>query len=373
MDSKRRPNSSPSSTPTLCPTPSTLRRLVPAFADPRVGCVQARWGHLNAGFSALTQAQAYGLDLHFGVEHRARVALGGFFNFNGTAGLWRRACIEDAGGWSARTLAEDLDLSLRAQLRGWRFVYAPGVVVPAELPAEVAAWRTQQARWARGGAGTARLLLGPLWRSEASLRAKVLATVHLLSPLAHVATLGLALLHAPATYAAPVPTGLALAGMLGAAGYGLAAIVARRGTGLRGRLPMPLFLAGMVGLAPGLATATLAGLVRRGGAFARTAKFDATGTSAGAAAAGSRYRTRRLRPTDVAEAALAAYALAGLIALGSAHRWDALPFQALIVTGTFLVAATGLTQRHAWAPAWRRTLPFLRIRRPVAWNASKMP
>ncbi|HYE57280.1 MAG TPA: glycosyltransferase [Rhodothermales bacterium] len=353
------------------PRPDVLRRLVLPFANPSIGCVQARWGHLNAAYSPVTQAQAFGLDLHFAVEHRARVALGGFFNFNGTAGLWRRACIEDAGGWSARTLAEDLDLSLRAQLRGWRFTYDAETVVPAELPAEIAAWRTQQARWARGGIGTARLLLGPLWRSHVALRTKLLTTVHLLSPLAHPATLGLALLHAPVTLDAPIPALPALVGALGFAGYALAAVVTRRGAGARGLWPGPLFLAGMVGLSPGLAAATVAGALGRPAPFARTAKFDAAGTDPGAAAR-SRYRTRRPGVAGWAEVLLALYALGGLAALLRAERWDALPFQGLVVAGTLLVAVTGLTQRHAWGSFRRRTLSVPRIRRP-AWNASKMP
>jgi cellulose synthase/poly-beta-1,6-N-acetylglucosamine synthase-like glycosyltransferase len=353
------------------PGPDVLRRLVPAFADPAVGCVQARWGHLNADYSPATRAQAFGLDLHFAVEHTAREALGGFFNFNGTAGLWRRACIEDAGGWSARTLAEDLDLSLRAQLRGWRFVYAPGTVVPAELPAEVAAWRTQQARWARGGIGTARLLLGPLRQARRPLRTKVLAAVHLLSPLAHPATLGLALLHAPVALAGPLPLLPALIGTLGFMGYVLAAVVTRRGTGLWGLLPVPLFLAGMVGLSPGLAAATVAGALGRPAAFTRTAKFDAAGRDPGAARR-SRYRTRRPGPAGAFEALLAAYALGGLLLLLHAERWDALPFQGLIVAGTLLVTVTGLAQQHAWGSFRRRTLSVPRTRR-LAWNASKMP
>ncbi len=141
------------------PRPDFLKKVVTDFDDPAVGMVQARWGHLNENHSLLTRAQALQLDAHFTVEHGVRAARGYFFNFNGTAGVWRRRAIEDAGGWLADTLTEDLDLSYRAQLCGWRFAYRDDVEVSAELPVEMAAYRLQQQRWAHGGAQTARKLL----------------------------------------------------------------------------------------------------------------------------------------------------------------------------------------------------------------------
>src|SRR5205085_7746241 len=130
------------------PSPDFLRRSVDYFTDPRIGMVQVRWEHLNRDYSHLTQAQAIFLDGHFVIEHTARNRSGRFFNFNGTAGVWRRATIEDAGGWQHDTLTEDLDLSYRAQLAGWRFVYLPEVVSPAEVPVEMNAFKSQQHRWA---------------------------------------------------------------------------------------------------------------------------------------------------------------------------------------------------------------------------------
>ncbi|MCA9493397.1 MAG: glycosyltransferase, partial [Myxococcales bacterium] len=132
------------------PTPDFLRRLVPWFADPGVGMVQARWGHLNAEQDWLTAAQATLLDGHFVIEHTARNASGRWFNFNGTAGIWRRQAIVDGGGWQHDTLTEDLDLSYRSQLAGWRFLYLPEVVAPAELPPDMRAFKAQQHRWAKG-------------------------------------------------------------------------------------------------------------------------------------------------------------------------------------------------------------------------------
>ncbi len=133
------------------PPPDFLRQTVPYLvADPRVGIVQARWGHLNADDSLLTRAQAMAIDTHFMIEQAARSRAGLLLSFAGSGGIWRRACIEDAGGWQDKTLTEDLDLSYRAQLRGWRCVFLPHVVVPGEIPPQVAAYKRQQARWAKG-------------------------------------------------------------------------------------------------------------------------------------------------------------------------------------------------------------------------------
>jgi cellulose synthase/poly-beta-1,6-N-acetylglucosamine synthase-like glycosyltransferase len=138
------------------PPPDFLRGATPPFGDPEVGMVQACWTHLNRDRSPLTAAQAVLLDAHFRLEHRTRADAGLFFNFNGTAGVWRRSCIADAGGWSSDTLTEDLDLSYRAQRRGWRFVFLEDLEVPAELPAHFEALQAQQHRWAKGSIQTAR-------------------------------------------------------------------------------------------------------------------------------------------------------------------------------------------------------------------------
>ncbi len=150
-------------------SPDFVRAIVGHFRDERVACVQARWAHLNRDASLLTRIQALMLDGHHLVENRARYGAGMFFNFSGTGGMWRRAAIEDAGGWQHDTLTEDLDLSYRAQLRGWRFVYRPDVVSPAELPEDVAALRAQQFRWAKGTVQTARKLLKRVLSKDSGL------------------------------------------------------------------------------------------------------------------------------------------------------------------------------------------------------------
>ncbi len=168
------------------PPPSFLKEMVPYFDDdPRIGCLQARWGHLNSGFSWLTRAQANGIDGHFIVEQEVRSASNVFLNFNGTAGIWRKACIRDAGGWHHDTLTEDLDLSYRAQLRGWKIRFIPHVVAPAELPVHINALKRQQFRWAKGSIQTARKLLGQLWNSEYPLHVKIEGSIHLTNYIVH--------------------------------------------------------------------------------------------------------------------------------------------------------------------------------------------
>ena len=161
------------------PNTDFLLRSVDFFTDSRIGMVQVRWEHLNRDYSHLTQAQAIFLDGHFVIEHTARNRSGRFFNFNGTAGVWRRATIEDAGGWQHDTLTEDLDLSYRAQLKGWQFVYLPDVAAPAEVPVEMNAFKSQQHRWAKGSIQTARKLLPRILQSNLSRDVKVEAFFHL--------------------------------------------------------------------------------------------------------------------------------------------------------------------------------------------------
>src|SRR6267142_5716959 len=155
------------------PTADFLARLMPHFRDPKVGMVQARWGHINQDYSLLTKIQAILLDGHFILEHGGRNRGGRFFNFNGTAGVWRRSAIADAGGWQHDTLTEDLDLSYRAQLRGWRFVFVSDVIAPAEVPVEMNAFKSQQHRWAKGSVQTCLKLLPRILRADLPLGVKV--------------------------------------------------------------------------------------------------------------------------------------------------------------------------------------------------------
>ncbi len=168
------------------PSPDYLEQMMPYFhKNGKIGCIQARWGHINREASWLTRAQANGIDGHFIIEQEVRSQNHLFLNFNGTAGIWRKACIKDAGGWQHDTLTEDLDLSYRAQLKGWQIRYIPHVIVPAELPVHINALKRQQFRWAKGSIQTAQKLLMDLWRSSNSMIKKIEATIHLTHYIVH--------------------------------------------------------------------------------------------------------------------------------------------------------------------------------------------
>ena len=182
------------------PGPDVLRRAIHHFTNPEVGMVQMRWGHLNQNHSLLTKVQALFLDGHLLLEQTARSRSGRFFNFNGTAGIWRRQCIEQAGGWHCDTLTEDLDLSYRAQLKGWRFVYLPDLVVPAELPADMNGFKSQQHRWTKGSIQTCKKLLPSIWRAPLPLLIKLEATAHLTANFGYLLLLLLCALILPQSY-----------------------------------------------------------------------------------------------------------------------------------------------------------------------------
>src|SRR3982751_2431998 len=181
------------------PPPYLLRKTVDFFTDPKVGMIQTRWGHLNRGYSLLTRVQAMFLDGHLVLEQTARSRSGRFFNFNGTAGLWRKTCIEEAGGWQHDTLCEDLDLSYRAQLAGWKFIFLPDVVTPAELPVDMNGFKSQQHRWTKGSIQTCKKLLPTIWKSDLPMVIKLEATGHLTSNFAYLLLACLCVLLHPST------------------------------------------------------------------------------------------------------------------------------------------------------------------------------
>ncbi len=268
------------------PPPDFLRRLLPHFVAPEVGMVQARWGHLNRDASLLTRAQAVLIDAHQLVEHHWRQRSGRFLNFNGTAGLWRRTCIESAGGWAHDTLTEDLDLSYRAQLAGWRFVFEPSVVVPAELPEDMAAFRSQQHRWARGAIQTARKLLGAVWRAPLPRRVKLEAFLHLTANVNYPLLLVLATLLVSALAGAEAlraPWGLGLHLALVAGGTLPVALFLAKGArlagrrGVRGAVDVAASLVLCAGLSWHLTRAVFEGILGPTGDFVRTPKSGAGG------------------------------------------------------------------------------------------------
>ena len=167
------------------PPPDWLMKVIHHFAEPQIGMVQTRWSHMNRNYSMLTQIEAILLDGHFIIEHGARVRTGDYFNFNGTAGMWRIKAIADGGGWQHDTLTEDTDLSYRSQLAGWKFKYLPEVECPSELPIEMTAFKTQQARWAKGLIQTSIKVLPLMFKSNVPRRIKVEAVYHLTANLSY--------------------------------------------------------------------------------------------------------------------------------------------------------------------------------------------
>ena len=180
------------------PPPDFLLKCIHHFTDAKVGMVQTRWTHINRNYSVLTEVEAILLDGHFVLEHSARSRSGVFFNFNGTAGMWRRCAIDEAGGWQHDTLTEDTDLSYRAQLKGWKFVYLQDVECPAELPVEMTAFKTQQARWAKGLIQVSKKILPRVLASNASRSVKIEAFYHLTANLSYPLMIVLSVLLMPA-------------------------------------------------------------------------------------------------------------------------------------------------------------------------------
>lgn len=340
------------------PEPDFLRRAVPCLQDDSVGMVQARWQHLNAETGLLTRIQAMSLDAHFAIEQYMRQHLGCFINFNGTAGIWRRSCIEDAGGWEGDTLTEDLDLSYRAQLEGWNLQFLPDVSVPAELPVDVNGLRTQQFRWAKGSWQTALKILGPLWRSDQPPTVKAEGTLHLTAHAVFPCALIVALLHAPLFVLQDLGygPGRPYFGVMGLGLWAFAGVLLSQTFAQRAFYPDWLnrlqdviwFMAGSMGLAVSNTHAVLEAVVGKPSAFIRTPKFRAKPETRMGQWVRNVYASGAAVP-GVAwlEAAMAVYCTAGVVVLAVLGEWAAVPFQTLFAAGFGLIS--GYTFRQAWA------------------------
>jgi cellulose synthase/poly-beta-1,6-N-acetylglucosamine synthase-like glycosyltransferase len=259
------------------PPPDFLRRTIPYLVnDPQLGMVQTRWGHLNPFDNLLTRAQTLAVDGHFIVEQTARNRAGLLMNFNGSGGVWRAACIRESGGWSDATLSEDLDLSYRAQLKGWRFLHVPDVVVPGELPPQLAAYKQQQARWAKGSTQCLVLYLGPVWCAALTLAQRLMATQHLCQYMPHPLTM-LLLLMTPLLLKAHGLQRLPL-GLLSLAGLWppLISIISQQALypdWKRRLLSFPALMLLGIGMTWNNTRAVISGLVGEPNEFRRTPKF----------------------------------------------------------------------------------------------------
>lgn len=333
-----------------------LKRTIPAFDSPQTGMVQARWGHLNQDYSLLTRVQAFALNGHFTIEQKGRNRAGYFMNFNGTAGVWRRRCIEDAGGWHHDTLTEDLDLSYRAQLKGWQFEYMEEVVSPAELPVAISALKTQQYRWTKGAAESARKHLGSVWQSEGSLMKKIQASTHLLSSSVFLFILLIAVLSVPLLWIKsgdPVLAaffkfaGFFIVGLFGWVLFYGASMAGEEGTTWqktrRMTVQFPLFLSLSMGLSAHNSIAVIRGLAGKASPFIRTPKFNVTGLRD--TWTGNKYLKQKINPSAYLEGGLSFYFGAAVIASYALGDFGMLAFHLLLLLGFGTIFGYSLYER----------------------------
>jgi cellulose synthase/poly-beta-1,6-N-acetylglucosamine synthase-like glycosyltransferase len=338
-----------------------LQQTIHFFTDPQVGMIQSRWGHLNRDYSLLTRVQAMFLDGHLVLEQTARSQSGRFFNFNGTAGLWRRRSIEEAGGWQHDTLTEDLDLSYRAQLAGWKFIFLKDLVTPAELPVDMNGFRSQQHRWTKGSIQTCKKILGAVWRSSLPLAIKLEATAHLTANFAYLLLVALCLLleHAGAASAAlwsgasriflfDLPVFL-LASLSAAIFYAVAQREIHPRTWLRELICLPVLLALGIGMSINNARAVLEALFNHQTAFTRTPKYGIQGERQQPWSPGAYAPLKSLAP--LLEVALAVYFTSFLLDAIRQGNWFSVPFLALFQGGFAYVAFSSIAR---WIPLGSR-------------------
>ncbi len=334
------------------PNRNFLKKTIPYFNDEKIGMVQTRWEHLNSDYSLLTRAQAMALDAHFVIEQTVRNKAGFFINFNGTGGVWRKSCIIDAGNWQADTLTEDLDLSYRAQLRGWKFKFLNDVTSPAELPSEINALKSQQFRWTKGAIETARKMLPLVWKSALPLRVKLQSTVHLTNNIVFPFILLAGILNVPLAFiknAGGHESYFAVMSVFVIAFIGsfLFYLYSQKDIYPDWRRKIflfPLFMAGSMGFAVNNTRAVLEGLFKRKSEFVRTPKYMIQGKK-------DRWVDKKYVPlkvswTVIIEVILAIYCFFGVASSLYFLEIAAVPFQLLFALGFGFVAF--LSVRHAW-------------------------
>ncbi|MCK9524207.1 MAG: glycosyltransferase family 2 protein [Proteobacteria bacterium] len=335
------------------PPKSILRDTVHFFSDPNVGMVQARWGHLNGDYSMLTRIQSLMLDGHFVIEHGARQRSGRFFNFNGTAGIWRIATIADAGGWHHDTLTEDMDLSYRAQLKGWTFYYLPEIIAPAEIPVEMASFKSQQHRWAKGSIQVCKKMLPTILKADVPFKVKMEAFFHLTNNFAYLLMIMLALLLMPnllvrtqhgwvEVLLIDLPLFMGTTFSIGM--FYVTAHRALYGDIWRALLKVPLLMSLGIGLSINNAKAVFEGILGHETPFVRTAKHGVIENKKDSFAKKS-YRAKKGLVSAV-ELFFAAYFMVTIYFAIKGGHYVSLPFLFIFLFGYLYVGIFSLYQRR---------------------------
>jgi len=326
-----------------------LINTLPHFYSKKIGMVQTRWAHLNEKQSLLTRVQAFALDGHFAIEQKVRNDAGFFINFNGTGGVWRKECIEDAGNWENDTLTEDLDLSYRAQLKGWQFVYLKDITTPAELPAEISALKSQQFRWTKGAIETAKKLLPAIWLSRLSLRIKLQSTFHLTNNFVFPFVIVVAILNLPLLFikhGGHFNTYFNYSSLFIIAFFSTALfyISAQKNIYLDWKMRIlifPIFLSGTMGLALNNTKAVLEGMFNKKSEFIRTPKYV---NESPKKVVNQYIQKSKISVLIIVEILFAIYSLIGVITSIYFIELAALPFNMMFFFGFFSVSILSLKQ-----------------------------
>ena len=328
-----------------------LMNVIHHFAEPEIGMVQTRWTHLNKDYSLLTKIEAILLDAHFVIEHGSRVRTGEFFNFNGTAGMWRRQAISDGGGWQHDTLTEDTDLSYRSQMAGWRFKYLPEVECPSELPIEMSAFKTQQARWAKGLIQVSIKLLPKIFSSDMSRKRKIESVYHLTANIAYPLMVIMTALLVPSMICRfyqgwfqmlLIDVPLFTASTLSiAVFYAVSQRVLYPKTWMKSLIYLPMLMAIGIGLTVTNTKAVMEAIFGIKSAFVRTPKFSVT--KKGERSKANKYR-KRLVLVPWIEMLLGAWFMAAILYTFSNHNYFTAPFLILFVVGFWYTGLMTLLQ-----------------------------
>ena len=338
------------------PRKDFLKKTLSFFTNDNIGMVQTRWEHLNGNSSMLTKAQALALDGHFVIEQSVRNRAGFFINFNGTGGIWKRSCIEDAGNWHADTLTEDLDLSYRAQMKGWKFIFLKDYTSPAELPSEINALKSQQFRWTKGAIETAKKILPKLWKSKVPIRVKLQGTFHLTNNFVFPFILLAAILNVPLVFvknsgAHELYFAMMSVFVLAFVSSFFFYLYSQKDIhpDWRKRIALfPIFMAGSMGFALNNSRAVFEGLLNRKSEFVRTPKYKLIDGKD--SKIGKKYRNRKISFAVYVELMMAVYCLIGVASSIYFLEIAALPFQLLFFIGFSFVSVTSI--KHALAKSY---------------------